>query len=201
MYFMIYKTTNLINGKFYVGYHSSAKVDDDYLGSGKILKEAIKKYGSANFYKEILYTFSTKQEALAKEKELVNEEFIKREDVYNIKCGGEGGWDHTWNDQKRIDGIRESFRNGNSIGWKLSSEQRSILGKKGFKDKKHSQETKEKIRKKLSTNTDVYQKRVRDYFEIDKKFGWKAELAKKWGVSHTQVKRFIDKFESSSDES
>ena len=44
---IIYKTINLINGKIYIG--QDTKNDPNYLGSGKIIKEAIKKYGKKNF--------------------------------------------------------------------------------------------------------------------------------------------------------
>lgn len=56
-YFTIYKTTNLCNGKYYIGQHRTNNVNDDYLGSGIILKDAIKKYGKNNFKKEILFIF------------------------------------------------------------------------------------------------------------------------------------------------
>ena len=52
--FIVYKTTNLLNGKVYIGKHETYDINDDYLGSGKILKYALKKYGSINFKKEII---------------------------------------------------------------------------------------------------------------------------------------------------
>ena len=54
MHGYIYKTTNLINGKIYIGQKHSTKFDKHYYGSGKILKQAIKKYGKENFKIEIL---------------------------------------------------------------------------------------------------------------------------------------------------
>jgi len=60
-----------------------------------MIKNAIKKYGKENFRFEILYFLDSKEAMYAKEAELVNEDFLKRDDVYNIKLGGYGGWDHT----------------------------------------------------------------------------------------------------------
>jgi group I intron endonuclease len=50
---IVYITTNLINGKKYIGSHT--KNNPDYLGSGKWLKSAIKKYGRDNFKRQILW--------------------------------------------------------------------------------------------------------------------------------------------------
>ena len=90
-YHLIYKTSNKINGKIYIGVHSTNKVLDTYLGSGNLIKLAIKKYGKENFYKEILFIFESREEALKKELELVNDCFCKRPDTYNIILGGVGG--------------------------------------------------------------------------------------------------------------
>lgn len=43
--YTVYKTTNIINGKYYIGVHKTTNPNDSYLGSGKAIKEAIKKYG------------------------------------------------------------------------------------------------------------------------------------------------------------
>jgi group I intron endonuclease len=84
---IIYKTTNLINGKFYVG--KDQNNNPDYLGSGLLLVKAIKKYGRENFVKVIL-------------EECLIEELSDREiywiaelnailNGYNIAIGGKGG--------------------------------------------------------------------------------------------------------------
>jgi group I intron endonuclease len=52
--YYIYEVTNLVNGKTYIGQHITDNLEDGYLGSGKALKAAIKKYGRDNFRKEVL---------------------------------------------------------------------------------------------------------------------------------------------------
>ena len=91
MKYTIYKTTNTVNNKIYIGKHQTENVNDNYLGSGVSLERAIKKYGKEYFVKEILHIFDNEEEMNSKEKELVTEEFIKRKDNYDKSLGGEGG--------------------------------------------------------------------------------------------------------------
>ena len=93
-YYVVYKVTNLTNNKIYIGYQKNGKADDNYRGSGPLVKKAVDKYGIENFSKEILYVFYTEQEAYDKEKEIVNEQFVAREDTYNLTLGGRGGWNY-----------------------------------------------------------------------------------------------------------
>ena len=90
-YHIIYKTTNLINGKIYIGAHSTDNLNDGYLGSGDNIVTAIKKYGKNNFIREILYMANNSEEMFKTEASIVTEEFIKRKNVYNIVSGGHGG--------------------------------------------------------------------------------------------------------------
>ena len=76
---------------FYIGAHQTKNLDDGYIGSGKILKHAIAKYGKENFKSEILYLLSSKEEMFSLEREIVNEAFVNDPLTYNLKIGGSGG--------------------------------------------------------------------------------------------------------------
>jgi hypothetical protein len=94
-YHFIYKTTNLVNEKFYYGMHSTDDIDDGYIGSGTRLWHSIRKHGRENFKIEIL-EFCLDREALKKrEAELINEEVLKDPKCMNMKVGGDGGWSLT----------------------------------------------------------------------------------------------------------
>lgn len=88
---LIYLIVNLKNGKIYVGCHSTNEINDNYMGSGKLIKLAIKKYGRDKFRKIILYDFDNRKDMLKKENELIDIEFISGENVYNMIPGGGGG--------------------------------------------------------------------------------------------------------------
>jgi hypothetical protein len=104
MNYTIYKITNKIDGKIYIGKHQTDDLNDGYMGSGKILRRAQKKHGLENFLKEILHIFNTEEEMNAKEKELVTEEFCLREDTYNLCVGGQGGFSYI-----NSNGVRNGF--------------------------------------------------------------------------------------------
>ena len=94
MYYIIYETTNLINGKIYVGAHQTDNLNDGYLGSGRYFRRALNKYGESNFSRKVLFEFDNQKDMYIKEGEIVDKNFIARKDTYNIKLGGYGGFDH-----------------------------------------------------------------------------------------------------------
>lgn len=87
-YYIVYQITNKINNKIYIGVHITENINDKYMGSGTNIKKAIKEFGKENFEKIILFNCNSKEEMLEKERELVNEEFIKNNNTYNIVLGG-----------------------------------------------------------------------------------------------------------------
>ena len=93
--YCIYRITNLINGKTYIGQHKYKKLNDSYMGSGKHLKCAKAKYGIENFKKDILVFGIVRKDFI----DLLEKEYIKfyrsiGKAEYNIADGGEGngGW-------------------------------------------------------------------------------------------------------------
>lgn len=118
MYYYVYQITNLINGKIYVGKHKSVKHPNSngYFGSGKQITDAIKKYGKENFRKEVLFFCSSLEEMSIKESEIVDIDFVKRSDTYNMHKGGAGGWDHINcvpnNSRINIKAIKEKIKAG-----------------------------------------------------------------------------------------
>jgi hypothetical protein len=94
MFYYLYEVKNNLNGKIYVGVHKTKSMDDGYMGSGKIICSAITKHGIVNFSKVILETFEDSESMYAREKEVVTDEFLLREDVYNLRRGGTGGFDY-----------------------------------------------------------------------------------------------------------
>ena len=104
MKYIVYLTKNIKNNKIYIGIHETENPDkfDGYLGCGvyadrpksykhsqTAFQAAVNKYGPDSFERSTIKVFDTKEEALALEAELVNEDFIKRRDTYNIALGGD----------------------------------------------------------------------------------------------------------------
>jgi hypothetical protein len=90
-YHFLYRTTNLINGKFYYGMHSTNNLQDGYIGSGTLLKRSINKYGKESFHIEILEFFDTREALVEAEKKLVTEIQVEDLNCMNLKPGGRGG--------------------------------------------------------------------------------------------------------------
>ena len=116
MHYIIYKTTNNINGKYYIGKHKTKDLDDGYLGSGKLLKRALKKYGKENFTKVILLECSDEQQMNLAERIMV----VPDPTNYNLCDGGKGGWSYV-NKEKLSPNFAWKFINDGSEKHKLRS--------------------------------------------------------------------------------
>jgi hypothetical protein len=159
----IYKTTNLLNNKFYIGMHSTSNLKDGYLGSGKSLRYAIRKYGEKSFKIEIIEWCENREKLIQREKEIITEEYVNNVNCYNMKPGGAGGF----NDQKhqfkcsQAAGLkhRERMLNDSEYREKLTKKtsesnarghkngiRKSIQHYYSWRGKKHNLETIEKIK-------------------------------------------------------
>jgi predicted GIY-YIG superfamily endonuclease len=158
----VYQVENQINSRLYVGVHKTVDPNDDYMGSGKLIKRAIQKHGVENFAKKILLVTEDKSEAFALEKQLVTLDRIEAGELYNLKEGGEGGWDFANSTVDRVK-LAKLATSARKILFETDALWRADLGKKisagilaspnrnirygflAFLGKKHTNETKKKI--------------------------------------------------------
>lgn len=143
-----YVTTNLINGKKYIGDHSTDNLDDGYLGSGNLFTKKVNEYGRENFKKEIIEFFDTKQAAFDAQEKWINQYDTLVPNGYNISPKGghnvSGCWNEISLEKKRksvkkfydehpeiVEDIRQKL-----IGIKRSNKTKRILSesKKGEKN-------------------------------------------------------------------
>ena len=125
----VYEITNLINGKKYIGKRSChCPIEEDkYMGSGKLLKKAIDKYGKENFKKDILQICENEEMAYEWEKVYIEQaKAYKNDKYYNISTGGDGFSSY---DIKKL--------------WEDDIYKANMCKK--FKNRKHSDKTKEKM--------------------------------------------------------
>jgi hypothetical protein len=108
-YHFIYKTTNILSGKYYIGMHSTDNLEDGYMGSGKRLRYSLNKYGKENHKVEILEFFDSRKELAVREKDIVNLNEIAKEECLNLVVGG-GAAKYTFSDEKKL------FENGKRLG-------------------------------------------------------------------------------------
>jgi hypothetical protein len=200
---IIYKTTNLINGKFYVG--KDEKNNPNYLGSGINLNRAIKKYGRANFIKETIEVCSTREELIEREKYWIKE--TKAQGLgYNIADGGLGG--NTYDEEtrqriskqfrgrkvkpetrERIKKTREEKKKQNPDAYKMSQENRELMSKV-HKGKVHPEEWKRNHSEKMkelyySGDTSQFEK----FVENQKSENKRAENNPMWGRKASEETR------------
>ena len=130
----IYVTTNKVNGMKYLGLRSSDTLDDSYLGSGKYLKRAVKKYGCSNFVREITHLVDSREELYGLEAVLITQEIIDSPNWYN-QCGGGKGPANLIVSEETKEKHRKNMR-----------------GNRNFLGHKHTEETKLKISNGVKTS-------------------------------------------------
>lgn len=196
MHYIIYETTNKVNGKKYRGVHICDFLQDKYIGSGRLLKKAIAKYGFENFERKIIKECDSVEEMFIQEAIFVDKSWVENVNTYNLKIGGEGGWDYInkeglrWNEEKRKLHSIEMKKKREFGEW----------GPKhptcGFRGKSHSSESKNKISENNAMLLDKAEinKRIEQWKLLPDTRGKISRISKMWNVSHTQVRRFIEKY-------
>ena len=160
LFHFIYKTTDVRNGNFYIGMHSTNNLDDGYIGSGTRLKHLIYKHGKDIFNMEILEFLPDRKSLRLRESELVTSDLILEEKCMNLKPGGYGGFNNDTHQLKcsQAAGLKHAERMKKDDEYrKKYSDKLSKSGKKRHKEgnlknftydwtgKKHSEESKKKM--------------------------------------------------------
>jgi group I intron endonuclease len=153
MNYYVYETTNLINGKKYIGKRScKCNIEKDkYIGSGTVLKAAIKKYGKENFKKEILQICENEEMAYEWEKVYIEQvKAYKNNKYYNISTGGDG---FSSEDIKRL-WENDTHRTNMSLKMKgrVFTEEHKMKLSMAHKGKKLSEEHKMKLSMAFKNN-------------------------------------------------
>tara|TARA_R110000851_G_scaffold35403_1_gene93141 strand:+ start:1949 stop:2587 length:639 start_codon:yes stop_codon:yes gene_type:complete len=157
-YHYIYKTTNLLSGKYYIGMHSTDNLDDGYIGSGTRLRYSINKHGKNNHKLKILEFCNSREELIAREKEIVNLNEIAKVECMNLMVGGQGGFISVEQQRYRSECGGKGFSKRLKEDDKFKKTHSKIVGlnfKNAHKDgkikydtmkgKRHSDETKKKM--------------------------------------------------------
>jgi hypothetical protein len=163
-YHYIYKILCNVTNRYYIGMHSTDNLDDEYFGSGKRLWFSIQYHGKENHTKEIIEFLPSRKLLKEREEQIVNKKILDDDLCMNLKIGGEGGFindTHKENffkgQRKYLDGLRfdnEKFKNhcltfenikkASRLNGKLIT---NIQNNYNWLGKKHTEETKHKMRK------------------------------------------------------
>lgn len=128
----IYKIINKINGKWYIG-KTNGK-DPNYKGSGKLLKQAYKKYGINNFEKIILETCSTEEELNLREVYWIKSTNATTDpNSYNLAEGGTGGDRSKFIPYSTIDRSKTNTKAAQAWYQSLTDEEKRIVQEKRHK--------------------------------------------------------------------
>lgn len=203
----VYLTTNLINGRMYVGKHHSTTYDNKYYGSGKILLQAIELYGKDNFSNIILYEANTIDELNDNEKRLIAEyRRLYGDLMYNIADGGDGGNTLSGkSDEEKAEFVEkmtkinrercntEDFKNKLSVATKKRYEsveerqKQSIKIRKAWSDEKLRKEQGERIKQQYADG-----KRSKDYSYAFKPCVFELNGERKEFKSLKDLMQFLD---------
>jgi group I intron endonuclease len=216
----IYLTTNKIDSRKYIGQKTFNRGWKTYLGSGTILREAIKKYGAKNFNREILYVCKDMQELNEKEIYYIKlYDAVKSKMFYNLASGGNNSekndiWEKFSSEKKEK--IRENLRIKNSgegnpfYGKHHSEKAKKILRIKSYRrnlginnpfyGKHHSERTKKIIAEKAKIrycgeNNPFYGKHHTK--ESKRKISLKSKPVGQYDLNFNLINKFISTKEAS----
>lgn len=174
----LYKITNRINDKEYIGVHTTKNLSDGYMGSGSALKDSYQKYGKENFTKEIIEFFDDRESLLKAEAKIVNKEWVQDSTNYNLIQGGQGGtvgYKHTEETLKIISANSKIFKPSKEH---LEALRNSRLGSK------HSEDVKNKMSKAHKGKT-FSKETINKIVEARKGFKHSEEAKEKVSVANT----------------
>lgn len=203
-YHYTYITTNIVNGKKYVGDHSTNNIDDGYLGSGLYLKQAIRKYGRENFEKKIVSFFDSKEDAFNAQEKLILKYNTLSPNGYNLSPTGGHNVKKCFSDET-IEKLRigsskpksEEHKKKISVGVKkhikLNGQNKAMLGKKHSEISKQKQSiahtgkkmsTKSKEKNRIAHLKENLSDATRKKMSESAKKRWEKQKAN--NVTHTQ---------------
>lgn len=179
MFHFIYKTVNTINGRYYIGRHSTENVDDGYLGSGIFLKKALEKYGRNSFSRTILAFYETFEDLRQAEHDLVDC-ILDDPQSYNVGKGGWGGQPgQFWTEERKANlskAIRQSLnteevRRKKKLAWDkrrvekpTTAEARENMresAKKAWKDRENRKASSQTSESRTEVAKKIWEKRSR----------------------------------------
>ena len=167
----LYKITNTKSGKYYIGMHSTNNMEDGYMGGGKRITNSVRKHGKDAHDKEVLEYFDDRESLRQREIEIVNEDLLKDPMCMNLQPGGGGGFGSDEHRRKNLEAFRKGGRDVlkrlweedgewkrnqceiRSNRWKNNEFASKVLNGFTFRNKRHTQETIEKIRISANNKT------------------------------------------------
>lgn len=204
-YYTIYKITNKLNGRFYIGKHITEDLNDDYMGSGKLIKKAIEKYGIENFEKEVIRIYDNEHDMNIAESLLID---LNDKKIYNLQPGGKGSWSYInennlsntieikkkksikmkkyWDEEKRKD-KSEKMKEYNKVH---GTERYSEETKKRFEDPifKEKHKCKMNLINKDETKRNKASKKIKEKWDTDLNFQEKMKKRKPRGSDGSALK-------------
>lgn len=171
---IIYCTTNLINGKKYIG--KDVCNNPNYLGSGVLLKKSIIKYGKENFLKEILEECNSKEMLNDREKYwIVYHNAVNSSEYYNLRDGGDGGDTFTNNPNKELIRSKRTGVNNNAFKNLKGKSYEEIYGIERALELKESCRLRN-LGKKQTVET--IEKRIKHFKDIERPYDVRRKISK-----------------------